>query len=57
MIEEKMGRLLNLQRTGRSEEATLLAKELVSIRPKYLRLSRGLASENNVVYGHRLDLH
>ncbi|HPA48141.1 MAG TPA: hypothetical protein PK395_20425 [bacterium] len=55
-FEGKMGRLLNLQRTGKGEEAAYLAQELVTLRKRYLFLSRGLASDTNVVYGHRLDL-
>ena len=55
-FEGKMGQLLNLQRMGRNDEATQLAQQLGSLRMKYVRLSRGLISDNNIVYGHRLDL-
>ena len=55
-FEGKMGQLLNLQRSGKKEDATLLAKELVSLRKKYIMLSRGLASDTNAVYDHRLEL-
>jgi len=55
-FESKIGHLLNLQRVGKNEEAADLAKELGALRKRYLFLSRGLASDTNVVYGHRLDL-
>ncbi len=55
-FENKMGMLLNLQRTGRNEEASKVAAELARMRGKYLQFSRGMSSDMNVIYGHRYDL-
>ena len=55
-FENKMGLLLNLQRTGKNEEAAKVAAELARMRGKYLQFSRGMVSDMNVIYGHRYDL-
>ncbi len=55
-FENKMGELLNMQKTGKREEAALIAKDLAGMKHKYVRLSRGLESDMNESSSIRVDL-
>ena len=53
-FEQKMAELLNLQKEGRTDEATQLAIELTRSKKRYLVLSRGLSTD--IAAGNRLRL-
>jgi hypothetical protein len=55
-FENKMGELLNLQKTGKHNEAAHIAKDLAGMKHKYVRLSRGLESDMNESSSIRVDL-
>ena len=55
-FESKMGDLLVHQKEGQTDEAVKLARELASLKTRYVFLSRGLNSFQNDSYRVRTDL-
>lgn len=55
-FEGKMAELLELQRSGRSEEALPLAQALANMKPRYIRISKALQHDANKGYTIRLDV-
>lgn len=54
-FERKMAQFLTWQKQGENEKAALLAKELVTLKQKYLIVSKVLSNDKNKAQTYRLD--
>lgn len=55
-FEKRVADLLKLQKQGEQEQALIVAKEIAGMKSKYVRLTRGLASDTQEAMGFRLQI-